>query len=235
VSATTPTVAAQITELQERQRASGRLPADVAARFGDEQAALDTAGIPDGVLAPGSPMPDGELLDVRGDATTLADARDGRAAVVVLYRGGWCPFCSLTLRAYEEQLLGDLAQRGVALIAVSPQTPDGSLSAQEANALTYSVLSDPGNQIAKALGVLFVPAEETRAAQRELGLDTTVVNADGTGELPMPTVALVDEAGTLRWIDVHPNYTTRTEPTAILKAVDAAGQGCDGGETTPIS
>jgi alkyl hydroperoxide reductase subunit AhpC len=51
----------------------------------------------------------------------------------------------------------------------------------------------------------------------------------------MPTVALVDEAGTLRWIDVHPNYTTRTEPTAILKAVDAAGQGCDGGETTPIS
>jgi peroxiredoxin len=222
VSATTPTVAEQIDQMQEGMRSSGRIPAEVAATFGAEQTALDAAGIPDSVLAPGAPMPDGELLDVHGTPATITRARDGRPAVVVLYRGAWCPYCNLTLRAYEQQLLPALTSRGVTLIAISPQTPDGSLSAVEAGDLTYTVLSDPGNQIAKALGVLFVPGEDAGAAQRQLGLDTTVVNADGTGELPMPTVAFVDGTGTLRWIDVHPNYTTRSEPAAILDAVDAA-------------
>jgi peroxiredoxin len=222
VSATTPTVTEQIDQMQEGMRSSGRLPAEVAATFGAEQAALDAAGIPDGVLAPGAPMPDGELLDVHGTPATITGARDGGPAVVVLYRGAWCPYCNLTLRAYEQSLLPALTERGVSLIAISPQKPDGSLSAVEAGELTYTVLSDPGNQIARGLGVVFVPGEDAGAAQRQLGLDTTVVNADGTGEIPMPTVALVDGTGTLRWIDVHPNYTTRTEPVAILDAVDAA-------------
>jgi peroxiredoxin len=222
VSATTPTVTEQIDQMQEGMRSSGRLPAEVAATFGAEQAALDAAGIPDGVLAPGAPMPDGELLDVHGTPATITGARDGGPAVVVLYRGAWCPYCNLTLRAYEQSLLPALTERGVSLIAISPQKPDGSLSAVEAGELTYTVLSDPGNQIARGLGVVFVPGEDAGAAQRQLGLDTTVVNADGTGEIPMPTVAFVDGTGTLRWIDVHPNYTTRTEPVAILDAVDAA-------------
>jgi peroxiredoxin len=207
--------------MQEGMRSSARLPAEVAATFGAEQAALDAAGIPDGVLAPGAPMPDAELLDVDGAPTTLTAARHDGPAVVVLYRGAWCPYCNLTLRAYERQLRPALAERGVSLIAISPQTPDGSLGAVEAGELTYTVLSDPGNQIAKALGVRFIPGEDAGAAQRQLGLDTRVVNADGTGELPMPTVAFVDGTGTLRWIDVHPNYTTRSEPAAILDAIDA--------------
>jgi peroxiredoxin len=127
-----------------------------------------------------------------GEPTTLAAARGDRPAVVVLYRGAWCPFCSLTLRAYEAQLSGTLHERGIGLVAISPQTPDGSLKAAEANDLSYTVLSDPGNQIATALGVLYVASDETRAAQRELGLDTTEVNADGGPGLPMPTVAVLD-------------------------------------------
>ncbi len=221
MSATSPTVADQITALQQAQAASGRLPAAVAQSFAAEQAALDAAGVPESVLASGAPMPDGDLLDVHGEPTTLAAARAGRPAVVVFYRGAWCPYCSLTLRAYQEQLLPGLTERGVELIAVSPQTPDGSLSTREAGELAFAVLSDPGNQLARALGILFEGSDETRAAQRELGLDITEVNADGTPGIPMPTVALVDAAGTLRWIDVHPNYTTRTEPEAILAAADA--------------
>jgi peroxiredoxin len=219
VSATAPTVAEQITEL--KARSAGALPPQVAATFAAEQAQLDAAGIPDGVLAPGAPMPDGALLDAHGVPTTLAAARGAAPAVVVLYRGAWCPFCSLTLRAYEAQLVPVLRERGVGLIAISPQAPDGSLKTAEVNDLSYTVLSDPGNQIATALGVLFVASDETRAAQRELGLDTTEVNADGGPGLPMPTVAIVDAGGALRWLDVRPDYTTRTEPAAILTAVEA--------------
>ena len=218
MSATTPSLATQIEAV--KQGAGAALPPAVAAVFGAEQAALAGAGIPAGVLTPGAPMPDGELLDVRGAPTSLTTTRDGRAAVVFLYRGAWCPFCNVTLRAYQAQLVAGLARRGVALIAVSPQTPDNSLTMQETAELTYAVVSDPGNQIAHGLGVVFEPGADAVGAQHELGLVVAERNADGTGALPMPTVAIVDAAGTLRWIDVHPDYTTRTEPSAILAAVD---------------
>jgi hypothetical protein len=59
--------------------------------------------------------------------------------------------------------------------------------------------------------------------QREHGLDLTETNADGTAELPMPTVVIVDAVGNVRWLDIHPDYTTRTEPVAVLNALDAHG------------
>ena len=149
-----------------------------------------------------------------------AETAAGRSAVVVLYRGAWCPYCNLALRAYQEELVPQLAQRDIALVAISPQKPDGSLSSQEMNELSFTVLSDPGNQIAAGLGVLTAPSEGARAAQRKLGLDLPEVNADGTHGLPMPTVAIVDRAGTIRWIDVHPDYTTRTEVADIVDALN---------------
>lgn len=199
------------------------MPSDVADAFAAERFDLDSAGVPVGVSAPGAPMPDGDLLDVHGAATSLARVRAGRPAVVVFYRGAWCPFCNIALRAYEAELTPALADRGVVMIAVSPQKPDGSLSVAETNQLTYAVVSDPGNQLASALGVLTAPPVEVAAAQKKLGVDVTEHNADGGVTLPMPTTVVVDAGGVIRWIDVHPNYTTRSEVPDILAAVDAIG------------
>ena len=133
------------------------------------------------------------------------------------------PYCNLALRAYQEDLVPQLAQRDIALVAISPQKPDGSLSMQEKNELSFTVLSDPGNQVAAGLGVLTAPSDAARAAQRMLGLELSEANADGTHALPMPTVAIVDSAGIIRWIDVHPNYTTRTEVADIVDALSVLG------------
>jgi len=219
VTITDTTIADQVATLQ--RNSAGRLPEAVAAAFGGELAALAVAGVPDSIMAVGSPMPDGALLDVHGRPTTLARARNGRPAVVVFYRGAWCPYCNITLRTYQQALVAALAARDTALIAISPQLPDGSLSMREKHDLTYIVVSDPGNQIAGQLGILTAPGREVLAAQVSLGLDLTAINADRTPTIPMPTVVIVDAAGTLRWRDVHPHYTTRTEPGAILAALAA--------------
>ncbi len=213
------TIADQASEVS--RQAAEQLPTEVMAGFGIELARLVEEGVPSGAAAPGTPMPDGELLDVHGAPTTLAAARDGRPAVVVFYRGAWCPYCNVALRAYEKALVGELGRRGVALVAVSPQRADGALSLAEKLALTYTVVSDPGNQIAKRLGIVFTVGDGAREAQAKLGLDLADINADGTYELPMPTTVLVDGDGTIRWMDVHPDYTTRSETAEILAAVDA--------------
>ena len=211
------TIAAQVAGYD--RESAGQLPAEVAAAFAAEQRELAAAELPAGTAQPGDRMPDGELLDATGQPTTLAQTLGARPAVIFFYRGGWCPYCNITLRAYQAQLVPALAERGIPLVAISPQTPDGSLSTKETKELTFTVLSDPGNQIAGQLGIITAPTEGARAAQLQLGLDLTQVNADGTTGLPMPTVIIADTAGVIRWIDVHRDYTTSTELDQILQAI----------------
>ena len=211
------TIAEQVAE--HHGASAGRLPADVAEAFAAEQRNLAAAGLPSAAAGSGDRMPDGNLLDVSGQPTSLAEALGSRPGVIVFYRGGWCPYCSIALRTYQAQLVPVLADRDIPLIAVSPQTPDGSLSTKETRELTFTVLSDPGNQIAGQLGILTAPSDGARAAQLQLGLDLTKVNADGTTALPMPTVIVVDASGVIRWIDVHRDYTSRTEPDQVLQAI----------------
>lgn len=177
--------------------------------------------MPAGVAAIGTTIPDADVLTVYGSSTRLSSALADRPAVLVLYRGAWCPYCNIALRAYQHELVPALAERGVRLIALSPQKPDGSLSVTEADDLTFTVLSDPGNAVAGSLGIIAPVNPDALAAQRRLGLDVTELNADGTAELPFPTVVVFGAARTVRFIDVHPDYTTRTEPSEILVAVDA--------------
>ncbi|GAA1332975.1 peroxiredoxin-like family protein [Pseudonocardia xinjiangensis] len=218
MTSTDHALAARIAELEASL--DGKLPAGARAAFAAEREQLDAAGLPAGIADVGTPMPDAPLLDVHSDPTTLAEAIGDGAAVVVFYRGAWCPYCNLALRTYEQELLPALRERGVRLVAISPQRPDGSLTVQETNELSYPVLSDPGNRIATELGILAPVHDGAHAAQVELGLDVAAGNADGTATLPMPTVVVVDR-GRVAWIDVHPNYATRTESADILAAVSA--------------
>ena len=214
---TTSTIAEQVASYH--RAAAGQLPPEVAEAFATEQRDLAAAGNPPGVAEPGSALPDGELLDVGGQPTTLAQNLGGKPAVIVFYRGGWCPYCNIALRTYQVQLVPALAEHGIGLVAIAPEAPAGSLSTKKSKELAFTVLSDPGNQIARQLGILTAPSDGARAAQLQLGLDLTQVNADGTTALPMPTVIIADADGVIRWIDVRPDYTTCTEPGHILRAV----------------
>ncbi|MFJ3820574.1 peroxiredoxin-like family protein [Streptomyces nodosus] len=196
-------------------------PADILAPFAAEREQLIEAGVPREVVRAGTPIPDGALLDAHGASTTLRASLDGKPGVIVFYRGAWCPYCNLALRTYQDRLVDELAGRGATMVAISPQKPDGSLTIRETNELTFTVLSDPGNQIAAQLGILTEPTDGVRASQAALGLDVAAGNADGTAAIPMPTTVIVDGEGVIRWLDVHPDYVTRSEPADILAAYDA--------------
>lgn len=191
--------------------------------FAREQADLAAGGVPAGVAPAGTVLPDAELLDVHGEATMLYAAAGDGPSVLVFYRGAWCPYCNIALSAYQEQLLPQLTERGIRLVAVSPQKPDGSLTMEQKNGLAFTVVSDPGNVIAGRLGILTRPSQEARAAQLQLGLDLAEANADGTDTLPMPATVLLDASHAVRWIDVHPDYSTRTEPRQVIDALGHLG------------
>jgi peroxiredoxin len=201
---------------------AAKAPAEILTVFAAEQEELAAAGLTANVAPVGTALPSADLLDANGAATTLADALGGRPSVLVFYRGAWCPYCNLALRTYQEQLVPALAEQGVGFLAISPQKPDGSLSMAETNELTFTVLSDAGNTVASALGILSAEREASaRDAALALGVDVAATNGDGTDRVPMPTTIVVDAQARISWIDVHPDYTERTEPEAILAAVAA--------------
>ena len=211
------TIAEQVNDM--KAAAASRLPAQVVAVFASDQAALAAGGIPTGAVAVGDKLAAFALPDATGRTRTLDELTANGPAVIVFYRGGWCPYCNLTLRTYERDLLPQLGAYSARLVAISPETPDASLSTQERAELTYAVLSDTGAKVADALGITFDPSEEGLAAQRTLGVDIRTTRADAGTRLPMPPVLIVDTDHTVRFVDIHPDYTGRTEVSDILTAL----------------
>jgi hypothetical protein len=100
-------------------------------------------------LKTGDHAPDFTLPNPSGRAVSLSALLRSGPAVVTFYRGGWCPYCNLQLRAYQ-QALGEITALGAKLVAISPQLPDGSMSTAETNRLSFDVLSDVGNRVARS-------------------------------------------------------------------------------------
>ena len=201
---------------QLKAAAAERLPSDVAEAFDRSIQDLLDQGIPAGTLQVGDTLESFSLTDATGAPVTLDELVDSGPAVIVFYRGGWCPYCNLALRTYQRELLPELGAFGARLVAISPQSPDQSLSTVEKAELDFTVLSDPGNRVAHRVGIVFQQADEVLEAQRKLGLDLAQVNAEGSTQLPRPSVLIVDKDRTVRFVDVQPDYTARTEVADIL-------------------
>jgi peroxiredoxin len=135
--------------------------------------------------------------------------------VVTFYRGEWCPFCNLQLRAYQ-RILPQIQSLGATLVAISPQTPDHSLSTVEKKELTFTVLSDVGNRVARAYRIVFTLEESIRPLYTTIGSDLPSFNSDASWELPMPATFLVAQDGTVRLAFVAEDYTHRLEPADLL-------------------
>ena len=210
--ATPTTLADQIAAFNEAL--AGQAPAAVLATYDREIAALVHSGIAASGLHKGALAPDFTLPNVAGRPVTLSALLARGPVVLTFYRGEWCPYCNLQLRAYQA-ILPQIRDLGASLVAVSPQTPDNSLTTAEQKSLTYSVLSDVGNEVARRYGLVFSLSEALRAVSADL----PAYNGDASWELPMPGTFVIAPDGTVRLAFVDADWTRRLEPAAILDAL----------------
>jgi peroxiredoxin len=205
---------------QLKVAAAERLPTEVLDVFDRSIQGLLDQGIPADSIKAGDVLESFTLVDATGTPVTLEHLVETGPAVIVFYRGGWCPYCNVALRTYQQELLPQLGLFGARLVAISPQSPDESLSTVEKADLDFTVLSDPGSRLADRIGIAFEQADDVLAAQRRLGLDLTKVNAEGAVRLPRPTVLVADQDRTVRFVDVQPDYTARTEVADIITVLN---------------
>src|SRR5262249_48210411 len=201
-----------------RAQLATMVPAELLGIFDGDADALGGTDFAGRSVRAGQPAPRFTLPDATGTPVALDGLLARGPVVLTFYRGTWCPYCNLQLRAYQE-ILGDIVARGAQLVAVSPQTPDQALSLVENEQLEFVVLSDAGNRVADQYGLTYTVDDAVKAAQAEVGIDLAAYNGDATYRLPATGTYVIARDGIVRYARVNGDFRDRAEPAEILQAL----------------
>jgi len=173
----------------------------------------------DSVINLGQKSPNFSLPHSDGKSISLVDLLQQGPVVVTFYRGSWCPYCNLQLRALQARL-ADIHTLGAQLVAISPQVPDGSLTKDEMQDLEFLVLSDQDAKVASQYGVAWqVPEFLSEHMRVDRKLDLEAINNGNGNVLPIPATFVIGQDGVVTWRYVDVDYRTRSEPEDIIQAL----------------
>ncbi|KGL64192.1 peroxiredoxin-like family protein [Polaribacter sp. Hel1_85] len=162
-------------------------------------------------------LPSFTLRNIENKTVSLANFNSD-FLVISFYRGGWCPYCNIELKALQN-IIPELTALNGELIAITPETPDNSLTTSEKNNLTFTVLSDIDNAYAKTLGLVFQLPEDLKAVYSEFGIKVDKHNENNDFELPMPATYIVNKDRKVVCSFVPEDYTERLDPETILEII----------------
>jgi peroxiredoxin len=168
------------------------------------------------ILKVGDRAPTFALPNATGGIVDVRTLLQKGPVIVTFYRGGWCPYCNLELKAFQE-VLPEIKAAGASLVAISPEKPDDTLSTTEKNALAFEVLSDVGQKVGRAFGLVYEFTDELRSAYQGFGLDIPARNgAPGEWALPVSATYVIAGDGTIIYAYADPDYRDRADPREVL-------------------
>lgn len=208
-------LASQLTEKKEAFLASA--PREKIETYDAGLQAIRDAGVLEQAINTTDKAPDFELLNATGASVKLSEQLKNGPVVLTWYRGGWCPYCNITLHYLQEQLPA-FKKAGATLLALTPEIPDSSLSTAEKHNLEFEVLSDVGNKIAREYGIVFDLTPEVAEAYQK-SFDMEAYNGDDSYQLPLAATYIIDTEGVVRYAFIDADYRNRAEPSELLKVL----------------
>ena len=205
-------------ELDARRNAfEQNAPEDVRKLYDSAIGDLRTSGIIASMVHVGDTAPDFTLPSVGGDSVHLYEKLKSGPVVLAWYRGGWCPYCNLELRALNDAM-PQIDEAGGALIAISPQIPDSSSATEARDSLHFLVVSDAGNRIARKYGIVYKLPEKLVESYNQ-HFDLTAYNGDSSYTLPLPATFVIDTNRVVRYAFANVDYRVRAEPALVVAKV----------------
>jgi peroxiredoxin len=168
-------------------------------------------------LAAGARLPDVTVRTEKDVPIKLAAALKSEPAVILFYRGGWCPYCTKHLTAMmdiEEKLRGE----GYSIFAISTDRPSKLAATPDREKLNYTLLSDSKMDAADAFGITFTVSNETLEKYKGYNIDLEAASGEKHHKLPHPAVYIVDKEGVIRFAHVNEDYKVRLKPEDVLAA-----------------
>jgi len=171
------------------------------------------------ILKPGDAAPGFSLTNVDGKIIRLSNIlRRRKPAIIVFYRGAWCPFCNIYLNALES-INTKVQEQGAVMVAISPQTPDHCMTMAERNRLSFEILSDIGNMVARRFGLVTQVPPDIVDIYEKMFVYLSQYNGDDSNELPIPAVFVIGRDGKVFRAFISPDYTQRIDPEKIIDAL----------------
>lgn len=167
----------------------------------------------------GDKIPEATLISATNNKVNIYDYLKQGPLIISFYRGAWCPYCNLELRAYKE-VLPQIKEAGANFIAISPELPDNSMSLIEKHGLEFDVLSDVNNAFAKKLGLVFRVDDALLAVYEKFGHNWDKAQGNTNKEIPIPATYVIGQDGIILLAFVETDYTKRLSPLVAIKAIE---------------
>ncbi len=222
ISSTTLLADKSIESLQkqlESKANTGKADAQTKQIMNDATENLRKSNILKTIKKVGDKAPDFLLPDIHKNKVSLAETRKKGPVVVTFYRGGWCPYCNIQLRAYQKAY-PEFKKRGATLIAISPDVFDEANKTSTTNALEFLVLTDKDNTVAKSYGLTFEVPETLKTLYKKFGIDLEKSQENNKWELPIPATYVIGSNGSIEYVFADVDYKKRAETKDLLLAID---------------
>lgn len=200
------------------KNSASRIPAEIREVMLNANQEIIETGIVDTALKMGDKAPDFSLKGANGETVSLSERLKSGPVVVLFYRGGWCPYCNMELKAYQDNL-DTLSELGASLMAITPESPDNSMTTKEKNEISFDVLSDVNLEVSDKFGLTFTLPAPLAEVYGNFGINLPEVNGDEAWRLPIPAAYVIAQDGTVLLSHVDVNYTVRLDPLDVIAAL----------------
>ena len=200
------------------RQSAARFPAETQAIMKNAIKQLENNNLSKQALKKGQRLPEISLPNATGDTLNIHEVLKHNKVVLTFYRGGWCPYCNLELKALQEKL-PEIEAKGAKLIAITPEAPDQSLSTKEKNELSFDILTDANNKVARALGLVYELPENLVDLYKGFGINLEQSQGRPSNELPIAATYVIEQDGVVSYDFIEEDYKLRAEPTEIVAAL----------------
>ncbi len=169
-------------------------------------------------LKTGDQLPEIVLGNALGNQVNVNDILKESKVVIAFYRGNWCPYCNIQLRALE-QAVPEFEAKGAKLVVIGTELPDNSLTTTEKNELTFEVLSDIDMIVARSMNLVYQLPTALQELYKKFGIDLETNQGNENQELPIAATYVVEQNGTISYHFLEEDYKLRADPQDILNVL----------------
>ena len=164
----------------------------------------------------GEKIPSMEITSLDGTKTTLDEIVSKKKTVLLFYRGGWCPYCNVHLAAVAEAE-PDILELGFQIIGIAPDSPEKVMATMDKNSVKYQLYSDADVSLIKTMGLAFEVPDKSK------NLLTNYSDGKNPGLLPVPSIFVIDQEGTILFEYISPNYKERMSTELLIAVLKVLG------------
>ncbi len=161
----------------------------------------------------GEKVPNVRMISVSNTTDSLLNILEEKPTVLVFYRGGWCPFCNIQL-AEMNKIKVEILELGFQILAIGADAPNKLKNTANDKDLQYTLYSDADTRISQAFGVAFKAPDRKKEQLKHFS------NGSNPGNLPVPSVFVIDQQGYIQFEYINPDYKIRLKSEMLLAVLE---------------